>query len=112
MASYPNTRYSESSRVAPRESVAIDTASDGTLRGMIVTTGEVYDIKLVHQYLTETDAQTIETFYNNNRVASIDVTWRGDTYACLFARKPEVEPAGGVYWTVTSTLIGRLSDGS
>lgn len=112
MATYPNTTYSPASRVTPREAIAMDVASDGTIRGRVISTGEVYDITLVHEYLSESDAQTLETFYGSNRVAQIDVTWRGDTYQCYFAGKPNVVSAGGVYWTVTSTLVGRLSDGS
>ncbi len=112
MASYPNTSYSPSSRVVPRESIAMDVASDGTLRGVVTATGEVYDVVLVHPFLTEAQAATIESFYTSNRTASVDVTWRGVTLACRFAGKPVVEPAGGVYWQVTSKLIGRKSDGS
>jgi len=112
MAAYPNTEYSTASRVTPRSALAMDVASDGTVRGRVVSTGEVYDLTLVHDFLLEADAQTIETFYGSNRVAQVDVTWRGDTYQCYFAGKPTVAPAGGVYWAVTSVLVGRLSDGS
>jgi hypothetical protein len=112
MAAYPNTEYSTASRVTPRSALAMDVASDGTVRGRVVSTGEVYDLTLVHDFLLEADAQTIETFYGSNRTAQVEVTWRGDTYNAYFASKPTVEPAGGLYWKVTSTLIGRLSDGS
>lgn len=113
MATYPNTVYdAAASRVTPRQSIVPDIASDGSIRSRVMSTGEVYDLVLVHPYLLEADAQTIETFYGSNRTAQIDVTWRGDTYNCYFTGKPDVSPAGGLYWKVTSTLFGRLADGS
>jgi len=112
MASYPNTTYDEASRVTPRDSIAMDVASDGSIRSVVNTTGEVYDVTLVHAYLSESDAATIESFYASNRTASVDVSWRGVTFACRFTGKPTVDPAGGTYWKVTSKLIGRKSDGS
>lgn len=112
MASYPNTTYDAgASRVTPRESVAVDASDGGTIRGVSTRAAEVYDLKLVHLGLSEAEAATLESFYNTNKVAQIDVTWRSVTYNCQFVSKPDVEPWQGALWSVTSTLVGKRSDG-
>lgn len=112
MAAYPNTSYdADATRVTPRESVTLDTSDGGTVRGVVKYAGEIYDLTLVHKYLLEADAAVIEAFYTTNKALSVDVTWRGATYNCFFTGKPDVAPAAGLYFTVTSRLVGKRSDG-
>ena len=111
MATYPNTSYDLASRVTPRPSVETDTSDGGTIRGRSLYAAEVYDITLVHKYLTEAEADTLEAFYASNKGVSVDVTWRGDTYNAIFKGKPDTTPEGGGLWTVTSRLDGKRSDG-
>lgn len=114
MAAYPNTAYdADASRVTPRESLALDVSDGGDIRGRVLTPHEVYDLVLVHKGISESDADTIESFYATNRTAQIDVTWRGDTYYCRFVGKPDSAPFnGGVRWVTTSRLVGKRSDGA
>ena len=113
MAAYPNTNFdADATHVTPRQSIEPDIASDGTVRGRVVSTKEVYDLTLVHKYVSESDAAAIETFYGSNRVAQVEVTWRSVTYNVYFKSKPRVEPFTGVLWTVTSELFGSRADGA
>lgn len=113
MAAYPNTVYdSAASRVSPRESVAVDVADSGNVRGVSLRAVEAYDLKLVHLGLSEAEAATIESFYVTNKALEVDVTWRSVTYNCQFTAKPSVDPWQGALWQVTSTLVGKRSDGA
>lgn len=112
MATYPNTDYDvDATRVTPRESVTTDTSDGGTVRGVVKYAGEIYDITLVHKYILEAEAAVIESFYTANKALSVDVTWRGATYNCVFTGKPEASPSTGIHFTVTSRLVGNRSDG-
>ena len=113
MAAYPNTDYDAgASRVEPRSSVSVDVADSGNVRGVSLRAVETYDLKLVHLGLSEAEAATIESFFTTNKTAQVDVTWRSVTYNCQFVIKPSVEPWHGALWQVTSTLVGKRSDGA
>lgn len=112
MAAYPNTTYHKGSQVTPRTNIAMDAAEDGSVRGRKLHTKETYDLLLVHSYISATDANTIEDFYEANPVQQVDVTWRGVTYNCYWAGKPAVENAEGDRWNVNSRLVGVRSDGA
>ena len=112
MAAYPNTTFSKGSQVAPRHNIALDVAEDGSVRGRKLHTQETYDLTLVHSYLSEADAETIEAFYEGAPTQQVDVAWRGATYYCYWSAKPVVEHTDAAWWSVTSRLVGVRSDGA
>lgn len=112
MAAYPSVAFAKGTQVVARNNVALDVAEDGTVRGRKLHTKETYDLALVHEYASETDANTVEDFYEGSPAQQVDVTWRSQTYNCYWAGKPVVEHADADLWTVTSRLVGVRSDGA
>lgn len=111
MPAYPNTNFSNGSTVTPRENIAIDVSADGTIRGRKLRAAETYDLTLMHRILLQSDADTIENFYEANTTAVITVTWRSVQYDCYWVAKPTVDNVDADLWTVTSKLVGKRSDG-
>lgn len=111
MSAYPSVTPTQGSQVAARNNIAMDVAEDGSVRGRKLHAKETYDVTLVHSYVDETDANTVEEFYEAAPTQQVEVTWRGAVYNCYWMGKPLVEHAAGATWTVTSRLIGVRSDG-
>ncbi len=111
MAAYPNSTYSPDSSVEAVPNIELDISADGTIRGRELRTNEVYNVRLIHEALSETDANTIEDFYEADISRQVEVTWRGVTYNCRWKGKPVVFYFGGVLWQVESNLVGVRSDG-
>ena len=110
MAAYPNTTFSQASRVTPLGSLSLDVAADGQPRPWEKMTSEGYDLRLVHEHLSESDANTIEDFYEGDPLQVVDVSWRGVDYDCYWVSKPSVVYIGGTLWRVESRLIGNRTD--
>ena len=108
---YPIMSFQPGSSVLPQANTEIDRAVDGTIRGRRMFTSENYDVMLVHDFVDESVVDTVEDFYEANPINQINVIWRSVSYLCYWAKKPSVEPAGGITWRVTSALVGRRSDG-
>lgn len=112
MAAFPNTAYSQDSQIEAMPNIALARAEDGSIRGRMLRSNETYDVRLVHNNLTETDANTIEDFYETDPTRQVEVTWRSVTYNCRWVSKPVIEHFQGDRWTAVSTLMGVRVDGA
>lgn len=112
MAAFPNTAYVLGSQVLAREdTIIMDRASDGSARGRLNYAKEAYDVTLIHENLTEAEANTIEDFYETDPTRQVEVTWRAVTYNCRWMGKPRVEHFQGTSWRCISRLLGVRADG-
>lgn len=113
MATYPITPVMVmGSTVTPRMNAVVNTAVDGTLRVSSLHAVESYDIAIKHDLVTSAEVTTMETFYATNKLAQVDVTFRGIVYNCRYVKKPVTVPVGGDRWATTHTFIGTQSGGA
>lgn len=111
MATYPLTRFSKGTDFVARESTLVDIASDGTPRGVITSAKVVYDVKLIHRFLTAAEASSLESFWSTYQADQIDVTWKSETYELYFLRRPVTRHLGGGWWSAECDLVGNRDDG-
>lgn len=110
MPPFPNTAYSQDTQILAEPNVLLDKASDGTIRGRVLNAAEVYEVTLVHNNLTEAQANAIEDFYETDPTQEVNVTWRSVTYNCRWMGKPEIRHFRGATWTAISRLKGVRAD--
>lgn len=105
MANYPDFDQTTESRETWIDDIQVGRASNGAARGRALFTGRKLKLELSHVVLRE-DADALLTFYDTNRLQSVDVTWSGDgiTRTMLFASAPSIEPIEGPWWAVTNTF--------
>ena len=111
MAAYPNTSFSSGSRMSAIENIELDSASDGTIRGRVVSVSPNYDALMVHEALTEAQAASIETFYETDPTRQVEITWRGVQYNARWRGKPMVTHAFAAMWRVESAFLAVRNDG-
>ena len=58
MAAYPMTNVSRTSKATPDAGIRVEVADDGTLKYRRDKTGVDYAIRIVHEWITETEFQT------------------------------------------------------
>lgn len=105
MAAYPTYGQTSQSRESREDGTQWERASNGALRGRAFWPSDKLALRIEH-VCGRADADALVDFYRANRLVSVDVVWHGDgqTYAMHFTRPPEVMPAGGLVWRVTSDL--------
>ena len=105
MASYPAYGQTMQSRESREDGTQWERASNGALRGRALWPADKLALRIEH-VCDRADADALLAFYRANRLAYVDVVWQGDgqTYVMHFVSPPEVMPAGGTVWRVTSDL--------
>ncbi|MDD3675881.1 hypothetical protein [Thauera propionica] len=105
MAAYPTYGQTTQSRESREDGTQWERASNGALRGRAMWPSDKLTLRIDH-LVERADADALLAFYRTNRLSAVDVVWAGDgqTYAMYFASPPEMQPAGGTVWRVTSDL--------
>jgi len=85
-----------------------EVSEGGIIRAQDLSAQAVYDIELEHPYITASQVSTLQTFYSNNKNATITTRQLadGNTYDCEHIYEPEVEDHNATYKTVRQKLIG------
>lgn len=81
-------------------------AEDGTPRSQLIASDPAYQLKLVHEYLSDSDMATLRSFYTTNTDA-VAVPWPdGKTYTGFFTAWEQKRI--GPRWVVTLELTGGI----
>lgn len=107
MANYPSVDYDIESRRETINGGALDIAVDGTVRVRQFHTEPVYRFRMIHSYISSTDATSIESNWATNDTVAVTLSWRdGSTYSVYYEGPPQVNHIIGAYWRAESVLIG------
>ena len=93
MASYPAISFALASDPNIKDGVVVDRAMNGTARGRNLYDSKKYaPIQLRHVGVSTADKNTLETFYDNNRAAAVDVTWVDGTSRSMIMTGIKIAP--------------------
>ncbi len=104
MASYPALPIMVGSEEEWEDDLEMDIAVNGApkVRAFYSTKKKLF--KVVHKYLTATQKNTLQTFYDSNRLLVVQLVWTdGVTYNCFF-KSVRVSPIEVTYWNAESIL--------
>lgn len=108
MATYPVLNQSYESTVSPIDNNKVSTSADGTLRAKVTYSETVFELNVVHPFLSTTDKDSIITFYNTNKNLNFTFNLASESqdYTCIFKSQPEVQKISSSFWNVTMKAIG------
>lgn len=110
MADYPSIPLEWDSAAEPMNGHETDLAEDGTFRSRLFFEHQPYDFTIRHSYIPYTDIETLQDFYADNRLSTIQLTWKdGQTYDCRFTAPPKFDRIRGQWWQAELKLIGSLA---
>lgn len=109
MADYPDLPISPRSSAKANSGLITHRGVDGTLRGQAVHDDKI-DFNIVHEVLTDTERDTLVTFYNSNKDTVFNFTWPIDnvTYSCLFKSRPTFTSIGQGKYVNASVSFGEV----
>jgi len=108
---YPSVAQGTESKFVPINSNKLDIASNGTVRARVTYVNDVFNATVIHPYITETEKDSILTFYDSNKTGSgFDFVRIADglTYTLIFNGRPEVYRHNSTWWSVISKMIGGV----
>ena len=107
MAAYPSIGMR--TVVSPVASIIIDTAVSGAVRGIDLSAEDVFEIEVIHPFISAADRNTIISFYNTNKalIVALDAA-DGNTYDVMFKARPTVEVINATWFTVTANMVGNI----
>lgn len=107
MASYPALRIDDGTEESWADDRMISRARSGAVKGRLLAAAKKRVFRVEHKYLSASDKDTLETFYDTNRALEFDFTLLGDTYTVIFGDKDGLNfrPATGGQWSITLTLL-------
>lgn len=106
MATYPSFQQIIGSEITFLDGKVVNRSVSGKPRIRSYYSETRRDIRVVHD-LNQSDANTVMTFYDNNRDIVFDVLFQADgvTYTCYFAGVPRIRPTGGGYFEVIVEMV-------
>lgn len=105
MSNYPFALSVEST-VAASDNSVVDVAGDGTPKIRRLWSANSYSLTLVTKNISDTEKNTLTTFYADNLSSAVTVTFLNDTYSAYFKGPPTFTYVAGEYWDAFSELIG------
>ena len=116
MSDYPNINQSEETRLDPYSNANVDIieTADGTPRPVVRTTPNQLQryttIRLVHEYVNDTDRQALIDHYMDNYYQEFNWTYQADNtvFVCFYAE--QINPDGwlpNASWRIENTLVGK-----
>ena len=110
---YPSVDQSFETSVGPLEGTVWDRADDGSIRGRNFHDADWYDIRVVHEWISTSDKNSIISDYASNKTSSVSWTYAADStaYTCYYQRRPTVTPMNstGTYWRVETEFVGKVT---
>ena len=112
MDTYPITEVTYESGVTADSGADTEVTAGGTLRTRQLYAQTVYDIRLHHDYLTQQQADALQSFYEAHKAADFLVSWPfgisgPETYQARFLKPPQITRArGSLYFSAVSELAG------
>lgn len=108
MATYPDIDQSFDSSVRQDGGVSLDEADDGSLRGRSAYAENMYDLEIIHPWISTTDKNTLLTFYDTNKTAvnTFTLDADGNDYSVVFVQPPAWKKHSATHWTVTMYMRG------
>lgn len=110
---YPtNIFQSYETRRVPLQSVRVDVATDGSVRGVDEFSAPTYEFTVVHEHVTSSEVSAIEACYTSATGAGSTTAFvydgDGATYNVIFRAFPQSDRLPGeVYFKVTTRLVGQ-----
>ncbi len=104
MANYPTLPIMVGSEEEWEDDLEMDIAVNGAAKVRAFYPTKKKRFKVVHHYLTETQKNTLQTFYDANRLLVVQFLWTDSvSYNCLF-KSVRVSPLEVSYWNAESIL--------
>lgn len=107
MATYPAVDFKTKS-IKRRNKPSVDISETGIVRAQDLSAVAVYDIEIEHPFITASQVNTLQSFYDSNKFLEITTQALSDgaTYTCLMVDEPEIKDLNGIYKHVTQRLVG------
>lgn len=106
MPTYPLTKFAEGSKITYKDDIAIDRAENGTTKARAYYATRKREFLAKHVYATLSDKNSIESFYDSNRLLSVTLNWiDGNAYTVLLAAAPVITPRIGGYFDIEQRMV-------
>lgn len=111
MADYPTSlKIENTTNISVRDGLEIDFAEDLTVYQRDTPAEPLYDIQVVHEYMTYSEVQTLMTFYATNRLLEFTFYYGPLTFTAKFAARPQVQHVKGGWWRADVSILGTQDD--
>ena len=108
MATYPDLIQMYGTMGTPVDGSTVYRSEGGKPRIVNNFTQRYEEFTVIHEEeITSGNKETLETFYDDNRLAINDFTFKADNqvYQTMFAGPPVAEPIKGERWKITVRLV-------
>lgn len=111
MASYPAVPLDRESNRTLVSGTVVDLAANGQVRARNFHAQPVFRFAMVHTFISEAQAQQLETFFVANTEAVIDLVWRdGVTYQVILDDAGWlIDRIQGPWWRANASLTGSAA---
>lgn len=105
MANYPSYPVLDTSSVSRVDGYVPVRASNGTLKVRKMMAGEKREFTVEH-FLTRSERDTLETFFQNNKTADVTLYWPGEagSFTVRFVAAPAYYATQGAWYRVQVKL--------
>jgi hypothetical protein len=87
-----------------------DIMENGAIRQRDFTSVVIYEFQVIHSYLTQSEAESVVSNWNSNRITAQSFTWIDSVaYTVRYMSPPVMTHMVGEYWSITTQLIGSAT---